>query len=107
VITFLAHHKVSPENGPAFEAMMTRVRDLTQANEPGIVYYGFARSTDEADTYLVVEVYRDADAHAAHMETAWVRDSIPEARELVDGAFDIKQYVSPGTAPVVRRMKDI
>jgi quinol monooxygenase YgiN len=106
VITFLAHPKVRPENRPAFEAMMTRVRDLTRSYEPGVVYYDFARSAEAPDTYLVVEVYRDAEAHAAHMDTAWVRDSIPEARQLVDGAFDIAQYVSPGTAPVARRTRE-
>jgi quinol monooxygenase YgiN len=107
VITFIANLKVRPANGPAFEALMTRVRDLTRANEPGVAYYDFGKSADDPDTYFVVEVYRDASAHASHMETVWVKDSIPESRRLVEGAFDIKQYTSPGVAPVVRRMKEI
>ena len=84
---------------------MTQVRDLSRENEPGIVYYDFGKSAEIADIYVVVEVYRDAAAHASHMETPWVKESIPESRRLVDGGFDIKQYVSPGTAPAVRRMK--
>jgi quinol monooxygenase YgiN len=106
MITFIAHLKVRPENGPAFEALMMHVRDLTRAHEPGVVYYDFGKSVDAPDTYFVVEVYRDAAAHAAHMETPWVTDSIPVSRRLVEGRFDIRQYVSPGTEPVVRRMKD-
>jgi quinol monooxygenase YgiN len=106
MITFIAHLKVRPENGPAFEALMTHVRDLTRAHEPGVAYYDFAKSADEPDTYLVVEVYRDAAAHASHMATAWVTESIPVSRSLVEGRFDIKQYTSPGTEPTVRRMKE-
>ena len=85
---------------------MTHVRDLTRAHEPGVIYYDFGKSADEPDIYLVIEVYRDAAAHAAHMETAWVKESIPESRRLVEGKFAIKQYVSPGTEPAVRRMKE-
>jgi len=105
MITFIAHLKVRSENGPAFEALMTHVRDMTRQHEPGVAYYDFARSVDEPDTYVVVEVYRDANAHAAHMETPWVTESIPRSRRMVEGKFNIKQYVSPGVEPVARRMK--
>jgi len=106
MITFIAHLKVRPENAPEFEAMMAQVRDLTRASEPGVAYYSFAKSADEPDLYLVIEVYRDAAAHAAHMETEWVRESIPVSRRLVEGKFDIRQYVTPGTEPAIRRMKE-
>jgi quinol monooxygenase YgiN len=106
MITFITHLRVRPENGPAFEALLTQVRDLTRANEPGVAYYDFGKSADEPDIYFVIEVYRDAAAHAAHMETDWVKESIPQTRRLIEGGFDIKQYVSPGTAPAVRRMKE-
>jgi quinol monooxygenase YgiN len=106
VITFIARMTVRPENAAAYEALMTRVRDLTRANEPGVAYYDFGKSADEPDVYVVVEVYRDAAAHAAHMEAPWVTESIPQSRALVEGRFDIRQYVSPGTAPAVRRMKE-
>jgi quinol monooxygenase YgiN len=106
MITFIAHLKVMPENGAAFEALMTYVRDMTCQHEPGVAYYDFGKSADEPDTYVVIEVYRDARAHAAHMETDWVTESIPQSRRLVEGRFDIKQYVSPGVEPAVRRMKE-
>ena len=106
MITFIGHMAVRPENAAAYEALMSEVRDHTLANEPGVAWYHFGKSADLADTYVVVEVYRDAAAHAAHMETPWVTGSIPKSRALVDGKFDIKQYVSPGTKPAVRRFKD-
>jgi quinol monooxygenase YgiN len=106
MITFIAHLKVRPENGPAFEALMTHVRNMTRQHEPGVAYYDFGRSIDEPDTYLVIEVYRDAAAHAAHMKTDWVAESIPQSRLLAEGKFNIKQYVSPGAEPAVRQMKE-
>lgn len=106
MITFIAHLKVTPENGVAFEELMTHVRNMTLQHEPGVAYYDFCKSVDEPDTYVVIEIYRDAGAHAAHMKTGWVTESIPQSRRLVEGKFNIKQYVSPGAEPAVRQMKD-
>jgi quinol monooxygenase YgiN len=106
MITFIAHLKVRPENGPSFETLLTHVRDLTREHESGVAYYDFAKSVDEPDTYVVIEIYRDADAHAAHMKTDWVTESIPQSRRLIEGKFNIKQYVSPGAEPAVRQMKE-
>ncbi len=106
MITFIVHVKVRPENATEFEALMMRVRDLTCAHEPGVAHYDFVKCADEDGIYAVVEVYRDAAAHAAHMQTRWVLESIPITRRLVEGKFDIRQYVSPGTEPVARRMKE-
>ena len=106
MVTFIARMTVRPETVAAYQALMTEVRELTRANEPGVAYDDFGISADEPDVYVVVEVYRDADAHAAHMQTSWVVESIPKSRTLVEGRFDIKQYVSPGTEPAVRRMKE-
>jgi quinol monooxygenase YgiN len=104
MITFITHLKVRPENGPVFEALMTQVRDMTRQHEPGVAYYDFGKSVDKPDTYVVIEIYRDALAHAAHMKNDWVTESIPQSRRLVEGEFNIQQYVSPGVEPAVRRM---
>ena len=34
------------------------------------------------------------------MASPWVQDSIPKSIALVDGKFDIRQYVSGGCEPV-------
>jgi quinol monooxygenase YgiN len=103
VITFVARMTVRPENAAAYEELMAYVRDQTRAHEPDVVYYDFGKGVDEPDTYVVVEVYRDAAAQAAHMQTEWVRGSLPEALRLMDGRPDIKQYVSGGSEPVTAR----
>ena len=103
MITFIAHLRVKPENAAAFEALMTYVRDMTLEHEPGVAYYAWSKGVDEPDTYLVVEVYQDVAAQAAHMATEWVKESLPKSALLIEGRPDIKQYVSPGSEPVLRR----
>jgi len=104
MITFITHIRVSPGNAGAFEALLTHMRDKVRENEPDVLYYNFAKSVKDPDAYVVIEVYRDAAAHSAHMKTDWVKSSIPKSALLIEnGKYDIKQYVSPGTEPVRRR----
>jgi|ERR1700761_8236013 quinol monooxygenase YgiN len=97
MITFIAHFKVPASNTSAFEELLTHVVTMSN-NEPGVVYYGFARSVDDAETYSVVEVYRDQDAVASHGQTAWVLDSVPKFLGLIEGMPDIKQYVGAASS---------
>lgn len=100
MITMITHMRVRPENASAFEALMTDVCARVREHEPGVPWYAFARSADLPDTYVVVEVYRDAAAHAAHMASDWVKESLPITARLIEGKFEIRQYVSSGTEPV-------
>jgi quinol monooxygenase YgiN len=107
VITFIAHLQVRPENAQAFEDLMTHVSTMTLQNEPGVAYYGFAKSVEQADTYVVVEVYRDQAACVAHGDTDWVRESVPKSLLLTEGMPQLAQYVSPGAEGVVSRFEDM
>jgi quinol monooxygenase YgiN len=104
MITFIVHLRVRPENASAFEKLMTHVAAMTHKHEPGVTYYEFATSVDDPDTYMVVEVYKGVEAHAAHMASAWVVESIPVSARLTEGKPQIRQYVSPGSNPVHHRM---
>lgn len=103
MITFVARVRVRPENAAAYEELMVHVRDQTRANEAGVVYYDFGRGVDEPNTFVIIEVYRDAAAQVAHMQSDWVRNSLPRAVGLMEGTPDIKQYVSDGSDPVTAR----
>jgi quinol monooxygenase YgiN len=56
------------------------------------------------DTYVVVEVYKDAEVQAEHMTKDWVRGSLP-GLHVGSRKRAIKQYVSDRSAPVVHRVK--
>ncbi len=107
MITFIVHLRVPPRNAAAFETLMTRVAATSLEREPGVQYYAFAKSVEDPDTYVAVEVYRDQAAVQAHGDTEWVRDSVPEMLGLVDGMPTIQQYVSPGTAPVAAQFDEL
>jgi quinol monooxygenase YgiN len=98
----IAHLRVRPENAAAFVALMDHVVAMTRAHEPGVVHYDLAKSVEEADTYVVVEVYRDAEVHAAHMASPWVVDALPKSARLIEGRPHIRQYVGGGSRPVGR-----
>jgi quinol monooxygenase YgiN len=102
LITFIAHLRVSPAKAAAFEALMTYVAEMTHAHESGVAYYAWAKSADEPGTYVVIEVYRDAQVHSAHMASAWVLDSLPKSAALIEGRPHIRQYVSGDSQPVQR-----
>ena len=107
MITFIAHQQVPAENVETFETLKTHDAATTLENEPGVVYYGFAKSVEEPGTYVVVEVYRDQAACTAHGDTEWVRESVPKALQLTVGMPRLTQYVSPGSDPVVSRFEDM
>jgi quinol monooxygenase YgiN len=95
MITFITHIRVSAENARAFEALMQDVCVKVREHEPGVLYYDFAVSCNDSTTYVVVEVYRDEAAHAMHMQTDWVRSSIPKSTLLIENSkYDIKRYMS-------------
>jgi quinol monooxygenase YgiN len=108
MITFITHVRVIAQNAAAFEALLTEVRTKVRECEPNVLYYDFAKSVKDADTYVVIEVYRDQAAHSAHMQAEWVNSSIPKSNLLVEGGkSDIKQYVSPGAEPARERMSTV
>ena len=103
MITFIAHVRVKQANSAAFEEMMSYVAAKTHEHEPGVLYYEYSRSVADPELYLVVEVYADPTAHAAHMASPWVTESLPRSARLMEGRPDIRQYVSPGSEPVRTR----
>jgi (4S)-4-hydroxy-5-phosphonooxypentane-2,3-dione isomerase len=74
------HVHVKPEFVEAFrEASVANARQSVQ--EPGIARFDVIQHSDDPTRFILVEVYRTADAPAAHKETAhyalW-RDTVAE-----------------------------
>jgi quinol monooxygenase YgiN len=107
LIIFVVHLQVPPDNAQAFEELMTYVAAMSNEHEPGVVHYAFAKSVEDADTYVAVEVYQDQAAVAAHGDTEWVRESVPKSLRLIEGMPRIAQYISPGSDPVISRFEEL
>ena len=83
------HVRVKPEQVPAFRAATI---DNAQASvqESGIARFDFVQQQDDPTRFVLIEVYRDADAPARHKETPhyarWrdaVADMMAEPRRSV------------------------
>ena len=62
------HVHVKPESVAAFEAA-TRVNARLSLLEPGVLQFEVLQQSDDPARFLLVEVYRDGAAAAAHKET--------------------------------------
>ena len=62
------HVQVKPDSVEAFQlATLTNAR--LSLLEPGILRFDVVQQTDDATKFVLIEVYRDAAANAAHKET--------------------------------------
>jgi quinol monooxygenase YgiN len=66
MIGIVATLKVQEGKGPEFEAVFLELAGKVRANEPGNVFYHLTKSRTDADTYKVLELYKDQDAVTAH-----------------------------------------
>jgi len=67
------HVRVKPESVDAFrEASVENARHSIR--EPGIARFDVLQQADDPACFILVEVYRTAEAPAAHKETAHYRD---------------------------------
>jgi len=95
MITYLTHMRVEPESALAFEAAVAEMTRNVREREPGVTYYGCAKSAEDPEIYVVIEIYRDEAAFEAHWNTDYIRPLLARATALVkDEAFDSKRYES-------------
>jgi quinol monooxygenase YgiN len=89
VVKFKVKEGKNAEFEKAFAAMAAGVRD----KEPGNIYYELYHVAKDAQTYVVLEHYRNADAVAAHGKTDHARSFIAALKELEDGPPDAQRLV--------------
>ena len=63
------HVRVKPESVEAFRAA-TLANARASVEEPGIARFDVCQQQDDPTRFVLIEVYRDADAPARHKETA-------------------------------------
>lgn len=66
MIGIVATIKVQDGKGGDFEQIFRDLSAKVKANEPGCLMYQLTKSRTEANTYKVLELYRDQDALTAH-----------------------------------------
>jgi quinol monooxygenase YgiN len=74
MLGIVATIKVQEGKGPDFEAVFLELAAKVRANEPGNQLYQLTKSRADANTYKVLEIYKDQDALAAHGGTDYFKE---------------------------------
>ena len=73
-----------------FEAFFTELAGQVRANEPGNLAYQLTKSRAEANTYKVLELYKDQDALSHHGGTEYFRAAGPKFAGVLAGRPEIE-----------------
>ncbi len=88
------HIQVKPDQVNAFKAACIE-NSRNSLEEPGIARFDVLQQQDDPTRFLLVEVYRSADAPAAHKQTAQLRE-VGQDRRRHDGGPAIQREVRTG-----------
>lgn len=88
---FVVKFKVKPGQNAAFEKMFRDVEASVREHEPGNVQYDLYRLPDDAQTYVVIEHYKDAAAVRAHGQNA--RKLFANLGALTEGRPDATRLI--------------
>jgi quinol monooxygenase YgiN len=89
-IGVIATLRIQDGKGGEFEAFFTELAKQVRANEPGNVAYQLTKSRTEANTYKVLELYKDQDALTHHGGTEYFKAAGPKFAAVLAGRPDIE-----------------
>ena len=89
-IGVIATLKVQDGKGAELEAAFRELAPLVRANEKGNKLYVLHKSRDEANTYVVLEIYEDQAAIDAHRNSDHFKAAGPKLGACLAGRPDIK-----------------
>jgi len=90
MIGVVAILKVQDGKGAEFEGVFSELSAKVRANEPGNLFYQLTKSRTEANTYKVLELYKDQDALSAHGQTEYFRDAGRQMGAFMAGRPEIE-----------------
>ena len=96
MIGIVATIKVQEGKGPDFEAVFLELAAAVRANEPGNVFYQLTKSRADADTYMVLELYKDQDALAAHGQSTHFKEIGRKMGAFMAGRPDVEYLDAVG-----------
>ncbi len=89
-IGIVATLKIQDGKSAEFEAAFTEAMAKVRANEPGNLCYQLTKSRADANTYKVLEVYKDEAAVAAHRESEHYKALGPKLGPCLAGRPEIE-----------------
>ena len=89
-IGVIATLKIQEGKSSEFEAFFTELAGQVRANEPGNIAYQLTKSRTEANTYKVLELYKDQDALTHHGGTDYFKAAGPKFGAVLGGRPEIE-----------------
>jgi autoinducer 2-degrading protein len=96
----LVEVNVKPERLNDFLELIKFDAEHSEGDEPGCLRFDVLRDTEDPNKFFYYEVYKDADARAAHRETPHFRRYAAESADMFTGTMNrhILTNVVPGDA---------
>lgn len=90
MIVVVAVLRAKPDKTEEFERLFTELAVQVRANETGNIAYQLCRSRTEANTYKVLELYRDEGALEAHRASDHFRAAGPGLGGVLESRPEIE-----------------
>jgi quinol monooxygenase YgiN len=90
MLGIVATIRVQDGKGPDFEAVFRQLAAKVRANEPGNLLYQLTKSRSDANTYKVLELYKDQDSVIAHGGTDYFRELGREMGPFLAGRPEVE-----------------
>jgi quinol monooxygenase YgiN len=91
MISQVVRIKVKPGCEGEFAARVAALSRVVEANEPGTMVYRIFRTEDPL-RFVVLEIYADEAALAAHRKAEHMAAALPHIGPLVDGALEVEKF---------------
>ncbi|HTV77231.1 MAG TPA: putative quinol monooxygenase [Steroidobacteraceae bacterium] len=91
--TFVVRFKIKSGRNAEFEKVMHKLQGQLRHSEPGNVYYDLYRPLADAQTYVLIEHYKDAEAVKAHGQDPHTKEMAAAIRDLIDGPPEAERLV--------------
>ena len=82
MILIVVKHPVRPEYADNWTTVVGPFTEATRA-EPGNISFEWSRSADDPNLYVLVEVFKDSDAGAAHVNSDHFKAAIARLPDLL------------------------
>ena len=101
MILIVVKYRTKPEYTERWPELVKEFTEATRA-EPGNLFFEWYRSTDRENEFLLVEMYRDAEAGEKHVNSAHFQPGLETMRPLLTETPEIisKEIEGEGWGPM-------
>jgi quinol monooxygenase YgiN len=100
-VVMVAKFTVKPDTREAATEALTRCVEASQ-QEPGVLRYTLHVDSTDPNTFVLIELYRDAEALQAHRTTPHLKALLADTRDLLASPLDVLALTPVGVGDPVK-----